>query len=196
MHRTLRLTALAALVALPLSAQAQTAEPRAIQFGISGGLTMPMGDVGDVYSSGFNVTGHVTMRPGTLANLSFRGDVALDRFSAKRELSLVTQEGSFTSIGVTVNAVYAFPQSDPSALMRPYILGGAGFYNLRTNLTTQLGENSLSSEGSETKAGIQGGAGVEFNLAGFSTFAEAKFVNVFGDGGSARWVPISFGFRF
>ena len=51
-------------------------------------------------------------------------------------------------------------------------------------------------EDSSTDVAVQGGAGVNFQLAGFTTFVEAKFVNIFGDGSSTRYIPITFGFRF
>lgn len=196
MHRTLRLTGLLAFAALPLTAHAQSGEIRPISFGISAGLSLPMGDASDSYSSGYNVTGHVAFRPAAFTNLSFRGDVGFDRFNAKESVSLATLEGTLTAIGVTANAVYAFPQSDMSAMLRPYVLGGVGFYNTKHDLTVEVGEGVEVDEGSDTNMGLQAGAGVEFALSGFSTFAEVKFVNVMGDGGSLRWIPVSFGFRF
>jgi opacity protein-like surface antigen len=200
MHRSIRLAGFAALIALPLSAQAQmTDDIRPVQFGISAGLTMPMGDVGDAFESGFNVTGHVWYRPGTFANLSFRGDVGFDRFQAKDiVLAGIRSKGTLTAIGGVANAVYSFPQTDASALLRPYVLVGVGLYNTRQKVTLTVGEGggTEEAEDTDTNFGLQGGAGLQFNLSGFSTFAEAKFVNVFTDGSSARWVPISFGVRF
>ncbi len=49
---------------------------------------------------------------------------------------------------------------------------------------------------SSNDLGIAVGGGVEFRLAGFSTFAEARVVNVFGDNDSSRWIPVTFGIRF
>jgi hypothetical protein len=198
MHRTLRLTAVAALVALPFSLGAQDMAPRPVSFGISAGLSMPMGNLSDAFNSGFNVTGHIGYKPAMFTNLSFRGDVGFDRFNAKEDISgtAVTQEGTFTAIGVTANAIYAFPQSDAAAILRPYLLGGLGFYNTKSKVTTTLGTVEASSENSDSNFGLQAGIGAEFALSGFSTFAEAKFVNVLGDGSSIRWIPISFGIRF
>ena len=159
---------------------------------------MPMGDLSDAFNSGFNVTGHLGYKPAMFTNLSFRADVGFDRFNAKGEISntAVTQEGTFTVIGVSGNAVYSFPQTDASALFRPYILGGLGFYNMKSEVTTTLGTVVSQVESSDSNVGLQAGIGAEFALSGFSTFAEAKFVNVFGDDASTRWIPISFGIRF
>jgi hypothetical protein len=43
---------------------------------------------------------------------------------------------------------------------------------------------------------VQGGAGLAFQLSGFSTFVEGRLVNVFSDNTSIRYVPITFGVRF
>jgi opacity protein-like surface antigen len=199
MHRTLRLAAALTIAAAPVVSHAQDATAtRPVSFGVSAGLSMPMGNLSDSFNSGFNVTGHIAFKPAMFTNLSFRGDVGFDRFNAKGDLAnaAVSLEGTYTVIGISANAVYAFPQSDPSAMLRPYLIGGVGMYNLKNKVTTTAGTVETVSESSATKPGVQAGAGVEFALSGFSTFAEAKFVNVFGDGSSVRWVPISFGIRF
>ena len=71
-------------------------------------------------------------------------------------------------------------------MLRPYALGGLGLFNTRNPETDQ----------SDTNLGLQVGGGLTFQLSGFSTFAEARFVNVFSDGRSSRYVPITFGVRF
>jgi opacity protein-like surface antigen len=199
MLRTLRFAGLMAFVFVPLTLGAQVVEDdRPVQFGISAGLTFPMGDVSDAFSSGFNVAGHAFMRPAALGNLSFRGDVSLDRFSAKKSISLTNtaQDGSFTAIGVVANGVYNFSQVDPDATMRPYALVGVGFWHTRSSITTSVSSSTSTVESNDTNAGVQLGAGVNIHLGTLAAFGEAKLVNVFGDGSTARWFPISFGLRF
>lgn len=185
MKRSLRVIGLAALVALPAMASAQ--EGRPVSFGVSGGLSLPIGDLGDGYDAGFNVTGHVAFKPASFTNLSFRGDVSFDRWGNKQ-----LDDASTQVLGVTANALYAFPQTSPG-VVRPYVLGGVGFFNSKSTGTI----SGVKIEGSSsTDLGVQAGAGVNFQLSGFSTFVEAKFVNVFGDGNSVSWIPITFGFKF
>jgi len=186
MKRSLRLVGLAAFLALPVMASAQAARP--VTFGLSGGLALPIGDLGDGWDSGFDITGHVMFRPASFTNLSFRGDVNFDRFGNK-----ALDDVNLRFIGVTANAVYAFPQSTPG-VVRPYVIGGVGMQNSRvTGISGGLLNND---EDSSTDLAVQGGAGVNFQLSGFTTFVEAKFVNVFGDGSSLSYIPITFGFRF
>lgn len=186
MNRSLRVIGLAALVALPAMASAQ--ESRPVSFGVSGGLSLPVGDLGDGYDSGFNVTGHIGYKPAMFTNLSFRGDVSFDKWGSK-----VLDDVSTRVLGVTANAVYAFPQTTPG-VVRPYVLGGVGFFNGKSSGT--VAGQSLDDSDSSTDLGIQLGGGVNFQLSGFATFVEAKFVNVFGDGSSARFIPITFGVKF
>jgi opacity protein-like surface antigen len=184
MKHSLRLIGLAAFLALPVMASAQ--ETRPFSFGVSGGLSLPMGDLGDGYDSGYNITGHVMFRPATFTNLSFRGDVNFDRFGSK-----TLDDVSTRFLGGSANAVYAFPQTTPGVI-RPYVLGGVGMQNGKTSIS---GTGS-SGQASSTDLHVQGGAGVNFQLSGFTTFVEAKYVNVFGDPNSASYIPITFGFRF
>lgn len=184
MKRTLRVIGLAALVALPAMASAQ--EGRPVSFGVSGGLSLPVGDLGDGFDAGYNITGHIAYKPASFANLSFRGDVSFDRFGAKD-----VDDVNYRALGVSANAVYAFPQTTPG-VVRPYVLGGVGFWNSKVSASS----GGITGSTSSSDLGIQAGAGINFQLSGFSTFLEAKFVNVFGDGNSVSWIPITFGFKF
>jgi len=185
MKRSLRVIGLAALVALPAMASAQ--ESRPVSFGVSGGLSLPVGDLGDGADAGYNITGHIGYKPASFTNLSFRGDVSFDRWGLKNN-----DDVSFRSLGVTANAIYAFPQTTPGVI-RPYVLGGVGMYNSKS--TIDVGNNSAD-VGSDTNVGVQAGAGINFQLSGFATFLEAKFVNVFTEGNSLTFIPITFGIKF
>ena len=185
MKRSLRVIGLAALVALPVMASAQEARP--VSFGVSGGLSLPVGDLGDGVDAGYNITGHVAYKPASFTNLSFRGDVSFDRWGVKSN-----NDANFRALGVSANAVYSFPQTTPG-VVRPYVLGGVGFYNSKASVSSG---NSSVDVGSDSNLGVQAGAGINFQLSGFSTFVEAKFVNVFTEGNSSTWIPITFGFKF
>lgn len=193
MKRSLRMFGLAVVVAMPAMVSAQ--ESRPVSFGVSGGLSLPIGDLGKAYSSGFDVTGHLAFKPASFTNLSFRADVSFDRFGAKKSVVSST-DVNLRTIGLTGNVIYSFPQSSP-AVVRPYVIVGVGGFNSKSSFKNST--VSLESP-SSTDVGVQGGGGINFQLSGFTTFVEAKFVNVFsGSGGSsssATWIPITFGFRF
>jgi opacity protein-like surface antigen len=185
--RTVRLAGVVgALALLPALAMAQDSKP--ISVGVMGGLSVPVGDLGDGFDSGYNITGSVYLRPGT-GRLSFRGDVGYESFGSKGSNSLVSAD--LNVLSVTGNVLFPIGTAAEGGI-RPYLIGGGGLYRTSVDVESVVGNDSNSSN----DLGIAVGGGLEFRLAGFSTFAEARFVNVFGDGNSSRWIPITFGIRF
>ena len=169
------LTLAAALVAAPASAQVV----KPLHFGIAGGATMPMGDVGDAVKMGYHAAGIVTFSLPAMP-VALRADISYDRHSWKNDV-----EGNFNTIAATVNGQYTLP----GVAVRPYIVAGLGMYRSAGT----VGDVDLDAS---NDLGINGGAGVRFNLGGLSTFAEARLHNVFTEGEASRWVPVSFGFMF
>ncbi|MCA2985730.1 outer membrane beta-barrel protein [Gemmatimonas sp.] len=181
MKHALRTCALIAAVMGPATLGAQSTD-RSVSVGVSGGLSLPMGDLGDVANSGYNLTGHLFFKPAALQSVRLRADVSVDQWDYK---DVVVYKGSTRAIGFVGNVLYDIP-TESSSMLRPYVLGGLGIFNTRNPETDQ----------SDTNLGLQVGGGLTFQLSGFSTFAEARFVNVFSDGRSSRYVPITFGVRF
>ncbi len=183
MHRLIRKAGLAALIApllvLPALVSAQQTTP--VSFGVSGGLSVPTGNLGDAVDGGYNIAGHIWLQPRSIKSVMFRGDVSYDNWKYKRF------SANYRNLGVTANAIIHPAVSNSSVV--PYLLGGGGFFNSKAYTTSS--ESSTS-----TNPGLQVGGGIEFKLSGFSTFAEAKFVNAFTDGSNTNWIPITFGIRF
>jgi len=179
MKQSIRLIGLAALLALPAVVSAQTTRP--VTLGVSGGLSAPMGNLGDGVDAGYVVAGHVWFQPASMPSIMFRGDVSYDNWKSKI--------GNFNlrSLGATANAI--IHPSNHSNSVIPYLIAGGGIYNTKSYTTS-------TNSSTNSDLGIQGGAGIEFKLAGFSTFAEAKFVNVFTGDNSTNWIPVTFGIRF
>ena len=172
----------AAILSISTVAEAQGAQ--GARFGISGGLTLPIGGLGDVYGSGFNLQGHAAIKPSSLP-FDIRGDAGFWTNSGKT-ISGGGGTGSFKSdsrsfFTVSGNVVYNFEGSKDATFV-PYVIGGVGLYTGTQSFGTHIG--------------INGGGGVTFKLAGFDAFVEGRLHNVFGDGGSARLIPISFGIMF
>lgn len=170
----------AALAAVAPTAQAQSSG--GVVYGISGGLTLPVGDLGDVQGSGFNLQGHATLKPSSTP-FAVRGDLGLWTTGGKsfNQLGVSGSTKSVTWFTGNVNAVYNFEGSKDATFV-PYVLGGVGLYNGSQNFGTKFGVNA--------------GGGVTFKLSGFDAFAEARFHNIFTDGNSSRIIPLSFGINF
>jgi len=181
MNRFTKFVAVAALMMTPAMVSAQSS---AVGFGLSGGLSVPTGDLGDAVDAGYSIAGHVFLKPSSMKSLRFRGDVSYDRFAYKGNV-----DGDYSSLGFVGNAIIDMTTSGG---VKPYVLGGLGAFNGKTSESIGGANVSVSS----TNVGIQVGGGLTFQLSGFSTFLEAKYVNVFADPKSRGYIPITFGVRF
>lgn len=151
---------------------------RRASVGIAAGATLPVGILGDATSTGYHVLGALAISGTATSPLGFRIDGMYNSLSGKSsgpDLTLWTVNG---------NLVYAFPGGLTAT---PYVIAGAGWYSVKAD---ESGAESVSD------FGINGGIGVRFSLSGFSTFAEARFHNVFSDPNSSRVIPFTFGILF
>jgi opacity protein-like surface antigen len=199
MKRILIAAALVAAVSAPAAAQSTmtTAAPRPMQFGIMAGATIPQGDAGDLAKTGFHLGGLVNFQP-SMVPLALRGEVTYHGLSGKEfEFEGFPANGPDLSIiSGTINGLFEFGSMGTVSTTHPYVIGGLGVY--RSKFSSDGEDNDVSS----TDFGFNAGVGVRFGLGGLNTFAEARFHNVFvgdnedGEGGSIRFVPISFGIAF
>jgi hypothetical protein len=163
-----------ALATLAMSAQAQ----RRASVGFAAGASIPVGDLGDGVSTGFHLLGTLSVSGTASSPVGFRVDGMYNNLSGKSggpDLNVWTVNG---------NLVYAFPGGMTAT---PYIIAGAGWYNRKTD---ESGAESTSD------FGINAGIGARFALSGFSTFAEARFHNIFSDPDHAQFIPLTFGILF
>jgi hypothetical protein len=86
---------LATALAAPALLSAQSTSDRPVSFGVSGGLSLPMGDLGKGASSGFVVAGHVYFKPASIEAVRFRGDVSFDKWGAKNGVDASQQSLGF-----------------------------------------------------------------------------------------------------
>lgn len=173
-------------VASTASAQkARSSAARPVQFGVSAGATMPMGDYGDVASMGYHAQGSAEIAPKGMP-VSWRADLVYDRHSGKEDAFGPNTEATFSTLGMAVAAVYGF-QTQSTA--RPYLLGGIGMYR-------SGGEIDGTELEASTDFGINAGAGVRFNLGQIRSFAEVRLHNIMTEGSATRVVPITFGLVF
>lgn len=173
------------LLAFAVTATAKAQEPNMVTspftFGVFGGAAFPFGDLKDGANTGFNVgglLGIVTPYP-----LGLRLDVDYTRFGKEEQSfsdgpgTLLTVSAEPSIISGTLNAVFLVPVS-PTTTVRPYFIGGAGAYNARPNIEcsgTLCDAIGDIDEDSRTKFGLNAGGGLDFRLAGFATFLEARW---------------------
>lgn len=188
MKRSMMAVAALAVTVVASTAQAQVARP--ITFGVSASATMPTGDMGDMFNTGFGITGLADMK--THLPVNFRGELSYNRLGAKDMPTGL--DGHARIFAGIVNAVLPISTSGG---IQPYVLGGPGVYSLKTVVSD--GDAELST--SKTALGLNGGLGLNFHLGTFSTFAEARYNHVFSkddDKGfvNSSMIPLSFGIRF
>lgn len=168
-----------ALVATAANAQSVVPAAKPVSFGIAGGMSVPTGDFGDGFKSGYNVSGLVQFQQPTWP-VALRIEAQYQDFGAKGGV-----DASAKTIGGLANVIYAFPTK---STVRPYVTGGLGFFHLKMD----MGDLSAS----DNKFGFDFGAGLDFQLSGMNTFIEANWQSIRADGSAANQIPVRVGIRF
>ena len=204
-HRRAALSGLALLAAAGSTTHAQTpvGPTRPVSFGVAGGLSIPTGDAGDVFASGFNVDALVEVqRPAS--PLAFRFEAGYQRFEVKDDIKELFEDfGGDVDVNARIysglaNVLYKFP----GTTVRPYVLGGVGVFNLGGSVSVsgldEFGEDFQGEEnsGSTTNFGYNVGGGLELPLSGVTAFGEVRFQQIRIEGSSFNIVPIKIGIRF
>lgn len=173
-------------LAVALSAQAAQAQ-MGVSLGLGGGAVVPTGTFGDGLGTGWSAMVVARVKPA-LSPVGLQLDGFYDRFSLDGGI-----DGHSRIIGTTADAVFAMP----GALVKPYLLGGIGIYNGKTTV-------SGTSSPSDSKFGLNAGAGLDFGLGGASVFAEARMHAILKgtvdpntlDEKTAYMMPLSVGLRW
>jgi hypothetical protein len=174
MKRTFLLAVAGLALSLPV-ATAQAQMP--FDFGIMAGATLPTGDLGDAFDTGFNVGATLGFAPA-LMPVGMRIDGVYHSMGA-----VATGADDLSLISATLNAVLRIP-TGAMVGVGPYAIGGLGLYSADAG-----GDR-------ENEFGWNIGAGLRFDLAGFSTFGEVRY-NSFSMGDETfSFVPITFGIMF
>ncbi len=156
------------------------------KFSLGGGLTLPLGNFGDAAGTGFHGLAAVGFQPANFP-VGIQVDGMFQRLGADEDA--FGDDVNFQVIQGTANAVYKF-QTSETTKVRPYIIGGVGLYNFK-----QTGDDVIGDPGSNTDFGINGGAGFDFVAGAASVFVEGRFHNVFSEGESTNFIPITVGVR-
>lgn len=172
--RSLRglLAATALLVAVSATAEAQS------RFGVTAGISSPMGDFGDAVDLGFTVGAQYAIPLKNGLGLRINGDWST--FGAQ------VGDANVTLLGLMANVTYDI---NTGSGFKPYLVGGLGFYN--TNV-------DISGVDSESNLAWNIGAGYNFEIGGKKLFAEIRYLTITeGDTFSeTQTLPIVIGFRF
>ena len=167
------------------TASAQEQSSTSTQFSLGGGVDLPMGDFDDAANTGWHGLAAVTFTPATWpVGIQIDGNYGRFPDDSRDNVDLQMIYG-------TGNIVYRF-QTSPESTFRPYLIGGGGIYNRKLT-----GDGVSDAEGnSDTKFGVNAGAGFDIKAGSASLFAEGRFHNVFTEGSNTSFLPITVGVRF
>ncbi len=151
------------------------------KIGVGGGATIPMGDFGDAFKTGWHGQVNVLF---DLPALPF--DIRVDGQYGEHKLDLSGSDVKTKLI--TGMAGAQIPLGPPGSPAKPYLTAGVGV----TNVDVSSGSVSAST----TDFAIGGGGGVMFSLGSLSLFVEARIMNAFTDVSSTTFLPITGGILF
>jgi hypothetical protein len=183
------------VVSATLSAQRAmgSASTKPIRVVVSGGLTLPAGDLKSYHdATGVHADASLLLRlPGL--SLTVRPELSITRLK-QNAVKVLTAAVPNTALptpqaGGTTQMLGALGNLEFPLVGGLYVLGGVGILNLDTE------------KSSESKATINAGAGLRFNMGRVDGFLEARFGTASytaGTFGYARtsFIPITFGLTF
>ena len=186
--RKLAMGMIALLAAAGLNATGAYAQGTgpAVDFAVGGGISVPTGDFDDGAKLGWQGTAAVRVLPQSLP-VGFQLDGTFGRFSDESALDIQSQV-----VYGTANVVYRF-QTAEATRFQPYLIGGIGVYNLDAK-----GDDVglIGNPDSQTKFGINAGAGFDFKAGSAGLFVEGRFHNAFFEGSDLQFIPVTVGVRF
>jgi hypothetical protein len=163
---------------LSLSAAAASAQ---VQFGAGGGVSIPTGGTSNGLKTGWHGLVLVQFKPVS-SPVGFQID------GSYNQMGFDGGGGKDKIISGTANVVYEFATAAESQF-HPYLIGGGGVYNLKA-------EPDFGLSVSDTKFGINVGAGFNFRSSGVGFFVEGRFHDIMVSGSDFHYIPITAGIRF
>jgi Outer membrane protein beta-barrel domain len=178
--RALRGLAAATVLVVAVSSSADAQAASSSRFGLNGGVSLPMGDFGDIAGLGFHIGGH--FQAPINDKLHFRANLDLGRYGGDDDFGV----DNVMIMGAVANLV--LPINTESAL-KPYLFGGLGFYNWKIE-----GTGGGSADDSDLAFNI--GAGYDFKWGTKSMFTELRYLSILSEGDATNMIPIVIGIRF
>jgi hypothetical protein len=181
MKRIVRSAAVLGMVTLASVATAHAQGAGRASFHVAGGVTLPMGDFGDAFGTGFQGLGGVSFGLGGLPFAirvdGFYGQNSADNVDDVKVKMFGGMAGGQFNIG------------GDAASVKPYILAQVGMVNSKVDVPNFDTESS-------TDFAFAGGGGIGFGLGSLAAFVEGQFVNVMTEGESSSFIAARLGLRF
>jgi len=178
MNRIVRGVLVAGVVASVAAGGAQAQARGYVGFGA--GVSIPTGDFGDSFGTGWlgQVVAGITGPTGVIGG---RVNGTFMRHSHD-----TVDDASVRLLGVMGDLV--FSPGTGEAKLRPYLLGGLGYQNAKSEVG--------SLEESESEFAYNFGAGVNIAVGRAKLFIEGRWLSIQTEGESTNLIPLSVGLRF
>lgn len=192
-HRTLFSAVVAALVLAPVARAQMPGMPgntRPINLVVSGGMTVPAADLGDLHDAGLHFDASLLLNiPGF--PLAIRPEFSLTRFKLKDPFLTGANTDDVTQM------MAAMGNLELPLVAGLYVLAGGGILSLSVPGAATVGGTDESS----SKLTFDAGAGFRFALGGARGFVEARIGAASYDQGKigfskAQFIPLTFGLVF
>ena len=192
---TIAVLSLSSIAHAQMSSGEEMGSNRLVSIGIGGGVSVPVSDAKDAFKNGFNGQGFVRFNLHQLP-IQPRVDFTFSKFDVK-DVHLQTPGASGTGqiFAGIANVQFALTHSGP---VRPYIVGGIGAYNTKTDISGVPNVSGTSS----TDFGINAGVGTLFKLGSMvHGYVEGRIDNVYSNKGminadQVQVIPVTFGIVF
>ncbi|HET7621983.1 MAG TPA: hypothetical protein VFK39_08775 [Gemmatimonadaceae bacterium] len=174
---------------------------RGFWLGVGGGASVPIGNLHDGgYDTGWNVTVPIGWQSASTP-WGLRLDLSYNRLNGgtinTAPVSTTLSDANVWSGALDLTLQFPFGSSGSSF----YLMGGGGIHHF-TDVGSDNGAAiidgtalSSSADNSLTKAGVNGGLGLNFGFGRAKLFLESRFVSVFTEGKNSNYVPIILGVR-
>ncbi len=184
MKRIVRSAAVLGMVAMVSVASAHAQAPGRASFHVAGGVTLPMGDFGDFFGTGFQGLAGVNFGLGSIP-FALRVDGFYGQNSGDE--AVTGPDVKVKMFGGMAGGQFNFGSA--ASPVKPYILAQVGMVN-----------NKVSGPGGSTDGesdfAFGGGGGVGFGLGSMAAFVEGQYVSVQTEGSSSNFIAARFGIRF
>ena len=176
-----------AVCAIPQGRGEAQASPTTYTLGVMGGLTVPLGDLSNSTSSGYNLG--ITLGMNQLGTpLSFRAEGSFTELPFKGGSS----SDKTRIYGFAADGLYNLGQATENGGL--YLTGGLGYYGTRAVVTDIFGGTRQSP--ADWNFGLNVGLGYYVPLSGFTVNFEGRYTHIFSSPNSQGILPITVGIVF
>lgn len=176
------------VVTLASLASVALVSAQSARFGVGGGLVAPLSDYKDADKAGWQATANVEFGI-PLSPVGVRVD-GLYGQTKHQDIGTSPVDGKTRLIGGLASVVWSVPI--PAPMVKPYVLVGGGFYNVKITLPSAV----PPVDNSESKFAYAFGGGLKVGVGPARFFVEGRYVSIQTSGVSTKFIPVTVGVTF